>query len=376
MKSIILLSLILSHNVLGASSGLVKINSKNKHLLSPHCMKEVLNPYLGGDIFYVECAEALSLSHETNQSWHLATTNDPEASDQWALEAQSIFKWWEQGMVGSTEMKVAIIDSGVNVNHEDFDPLLFVNANEINNNGVDDDRNGYVDDYFGWNAVENNTALHDPFNHGNGIVGIIGAKSNNSMGITGLNWKVKIIPIKFFGINSGGTTDIAIKAIDYAVARGAKVINLSWGGYNDSPLLKEVMDRCRKLGILFVAASGNESNDNDIKPFYPASFELDNIISVGSINFHKDISDFSNFGKKTVHVLAPGESILTTISTTRYGYQKGTSFAAPQITGVAALVWAQHPHWSYLEVKNFIMQKCVQSEHLKEKALCGGYFSF
>jgi len=375
LKFITFLSVVLSHSVL-ANSGLVKMDSSFRHQLTPDCKKEVLNPHLGGDIFYVECSENLDVSLEVNQTWQLATTNDPESSDQWALEAQNIFKWWEAGRVGSTEVTVAIIDSGVNVDHEDFDPSLFVNTKEINNNGIDDDQNGYIDDYYGWNAVDSNTALYDPYNHGNGIAGVIGAKSNNSIGIAGLNWKVKIVPVKFIGGNGGGTTDIAIKSIDYAVSRGAKIINLSWGGYNDSPLLKEVMERCRKLGVLFIAASGNEKNDNDIKPFYPASFELDNIISVGSISFHKALSDFSNFGKKTVHVLAPGESILTTVSTARYGYQKGTSFAAPQITGVAALIWAQYPDWSYQEVKNFIMQKCVQSDDLKEKVLCGGYFSF
>ncbi len=376
MKLFILLSLVLSHSVLGASSGLVKFDSGIGQELDSDCQMEVLNPHLGGDIFYVKCSEELKVTHESNQIWQLATTNDPESSDQWALETQNIYKWWEAGRVGSAAVTVAIIDSGVNVEHEDFDSSLFVNSKEINNNGIDDDQNGYIDDYYGWNAVDNNTVLSDPYNHGNGIAGVIGAKSNNSIGIAGLNWKVKIVPVKFIGGSGGGTTDIAIKSIDYAVARGARIINLSWGGYNDSPLLKEVMERCRKLGVLFIAASGNEKNDNDTKPFYPASFELDNIISVGSISFHKSLSDFSNFGKKTVHVLAPGESILTTVSTARYGYQKGTSFAAPQITGVAALIWAQYPEWSYQEVKNFIMQKCVQSEDLKEKVLCGGYFSF
>lgn len=355
MKTLLVLSLLLTQSAFGASSGLLKITSKNRNLLNPECKTEVLNPNLGNDIFFVECKENPLLPLETNHQWQMALINDPESNDQWALGAQNIFKWWEAGHVGSQDVKVAIIDSGVNQRHEDFDTHLFIN---------------------GWNAIENNSSLEDPFNHGNGIAGIIGAKSNNGLGIAGLNWNVKIIPIKFFGASSGGTTAIAIKAIDHAVANGAKIINLSWGGYNDSPLLKEMMERCEKLGVLFVAASGNESNDNDLKPFYPASFELDNIISVGSINFQKDLSYFSNYGEKTVDVLAPGESILTTISTSRYGFQMGTSFATPQITGVAALIWGRYPEWSYKEVKEFILKNCKKQEELRDKAICGGYFSF
>jgi len=355
MKIFIIVTIFLTHSAFGATSGLLKVTNKNRNLLTPECKTEVLNPNLGNDIHLVECEGKSHLPLEMNHKWQLALINDPQSSDQWALGAQNIFKWWEQGHVGSEDVKIAIIDSGVNIGHEDFDSPLFIH---------------------GWNAIENNSSLEDPFNHGNSIAGIIGAKSNNGIGMAGLNWNVKIIPIKFFGTSSGGTTAIAIKAIDHAVASGAKIINLSWGGYTDSPLLKEIMERCEKLGILFVAASGNENNDNDQKPFYPANFDLNNIISVGAINFQKKLSYFSNFGKNSVDVLAPGESILTTISTTRYGFQQGTSFAAPQISGVAALIWARYPEWSYKDVKQFIMENCKQTEELEEKAGCGGYFSF
>lgn len=386
--SLFLAFFICSPSFAASSAWLVKASGRLKFPSS--CISETLNPNLGGDIRLVQCGSDFELAKifsasepggdvqvEENQIWKPADIelSDPESHDQWALDALNVKHFWETESRGDARIKVAIIDTGVDYLHEDLRENIAVNTAEIPGNGIDDDNNGYVDDYYGWNAFSNNSDPMDFHQHGTHIAGVIGAVPDNGIGVAGLNWKVSIIPIRFFGEN-GGSTDVAIRAFDYAVARGAKIVNLSWGGYRDSPLLKEIIARCAEKGILVVAAAGNESNDNDSTPFYPATFPLDNIISVGSIDWRGESSSFSNFGAKTVHVAAPGESVLSTIPNRKYGFMQGTSMAAPQIAGAAALLMAVHPGWSYSDVKGYILGHCQAEPSLAGRVGCGGYFRF
>lgn len=370
-----------------ANTWLVK-NSSKKPLNSLHvngCQYTLLNPHIGADIYEANCPQSVQLLNgEKSIEWKLFTQqnksyvepSDPLLMDQWGLDTMNVRSFWQSSTAGDRKVVVAIIDSGMSFRHEDLQQNLGINFKEIPANGIDDDGNGYVDDYYGWDAVNNSGDPSDRFDHGTHVAGIIGASSNNDLGITGINWNVSIVPIKFIDDQGGGRTESAIRAIDYAVARGAKIINLSWGGTSRSPLLEEVMTRCREKGILFVAAAGNESRDNDITPTYPASFPIDNVISVAAINLHNEMASFSNWGAKSVHVAAPGESILSTVGEARYGFKDGTSMATPHISGVAALVWAQHPNWTYQEVKNYILGHCKSGEKSEFPVLCKGHFSF
>ena len=381
MKRITILFLLFSTIAPAQSeTWLVKTSEKKIH----NCSYDLLNPNLGADIYAVNCSKSQNfLNAEKNNNWKLFTrpnktaieVKDPMFNDQWGLGLININSFWKNQTTGDRRIKVAVIDSGLNYRHEDLQVNLDINTNEIPNNGIDDDGNGYIDDYFGWNAADNSSDPMDDFDHGTHVSGIIGASSNNDIGIAGMNWNVSLIPVRFVDNHAGGRTEAAIRAIDYSVARGAKIVNMSWGGTTRSPLLEEIIKRCREKGVLFIAAAGNEAKNNDDTPTWPASFPLDNIISVAAINLHKELAWFSNWGK-SVHIAAPGESILSTTGENRYGFKDGTSMAAPHITGAAALIWSSHPNWNYLEVKNYILNHCVTDRLTKIPVLCQGYFSF
>lgn len=358
------------------------------------CKTEVLNPNLGADLLAVECPErdrALFKSSlkdggiaaiERNAVWTLPASAEAEEPtdelmhDQWALDAMNVRSFWENESRGDARVIVALIDSGVDYTHEDLQSALAVNAGEIPGNYLDDDGNGYVDDVYGWDSYQKSGDVMDVFNHGTHVAGIIGATVNNRIGIAGLNWNVSIVPVKMFGPRGEATTEGAIRALDYAVSRGARIINISWGGSKSSPLLKEAFERCREKGILFVAAAGNESADNDKVPTYPASFGIDNIISVAAVSLHDELSWFSNWGLTSVHVAAPGESILSTMKNHRYGFKEGSSMAVPHIVGAAALLWSAHPDWTYTQVRDYILSHCKPLPTLKDKVACQGYFRF
>ncbi|WP_415061180.1 S8 family peptidase [Bdellovibrio sp.] len=396
MLSILLTTLqliTLPSSALASSQWLVRASDKALLQNISGCQSSVLNPHLGGDIFKLQCHDPVSLSglspvanvhFEEESSWGIFTplnlnfigTSDPLVGDQWALEQINIESFWDKQSRGSTQTRVAIIDTGVDYEHEDLHTQIAVNTNEIPGNNIDDDNNGYVDDVFGWNAYENTGNAMDFHHHGTHIAGIIAAKPNNDIGVAGMNWNISLIPIRFIGSNGGGSTEAAIRAFDYAAARGAQIINASWGGRSNSALLKETIARCRDKGILLIAAAGNEAVDNDLTPTYPAGFELDNIISVAAVDLHGDLSTFSNWGKKTVHIAAPGESILSTITGKKYGYSSGTSMATPHITGAAALIWSQNPSWTYKEVRDALLQNCIPTPELKDAVQCGGFFQF
>lgn len=365
-----------------------------KKSVSKSCSVELLNPHLNADLYLIKCNGTfptyklfVSSQHSIEESISYKLKglphhnfnpdlNDPQSHDQWALSQMNVASYWKNQSLGSPQIKVAIIDTGVDYYHEDLKENIAINTFEIPDNNIDDDKNGYIDDYYGWNAFDKSSDPMDTNKHGTHISGVIGASTNNNIGVAGINWKVSLIPIKFFGPHNEGNTESAIRAFDYAFARGAKIINISWGGNTDSPLLKNVIQQCQQRGILVVVAAGNETVDNDKVPSYPATYPLDNIISVASIDWHSDLSWFSNWGANSVHVAAPGESILSTIYGNKYGFMEGTSMAAPQIVGAAALIWANHPHWTYKEIKSYILEHCVETVGLKDIIQCHGYFSF
>lgn len=253
------------------------------------------------------------------------------------------------------EVVVAIIDTGVDYEHPELAPNMWMNPGEIPGDGIDNDGNGYVDDIYGWDFYNSdNTVCHyqyDPISktniaatddnddHGTHIAGIIAATANNNIGIAGIasNVNVKIMTLKINGgPNATGSIGSAIEAIKYATMMGADICNLSWGTFNYNEALEIVM---RESNMLFIAAAGNSGTNNNSKPVYPASYQLDNLISVTYITPHGKLANFSNYGTTSVDVAAPGEDIFST-AVGIYAYMSGSSMAAPHVSAVAAMLYS------------------------------------
>ncbi len=275
---------------------------------------------------------------------------------------------------------VAVIDTGTDINHPDLKNNVWTNLNETPANGIDDDKNGYVDDVNGWDFANNDASVYDAASedgHGTHVAGTIAAEGNNGIGVTGVNWKAKIMPLKFLGGPNGGYTSNAVKAIDYAITKGAKISNNSWGGTGSSQTLKDAIARADAAGHLFVAAAGNGGSDgvgddNDSTPSYPASYDNPNIISVAATDSKDALAGFSNYGAKSVDLAAPGVSILSTLPANTYGGYSGTSMATPHVSGVAALLKSKDPAADDAALKERILKAADAKSNLSAKTLTGG----
>jgi subtilisin family serine protease len=256
---------------------------------------------------------------------------------------------------GSQSVVVAVIDTGIDGTHPDLQGNLWTNSGEILGNGIDDDRNGLVDDFYGWDFGNNDEDPTDVHGHGTHVAGTIGAKGDNQVGVTGVCWNVRIMPVKFFSDAGPGYTSDAVKAINYATRMGAKISNNSWGSNGASQSLSDVIAQAGTTGALFVAAAGNDSYNNDYYPHYPASFPLTNIVSVASTDQMDALSYFSNFGASSVDLAAPGSSILSLRPGGNYGLASGTSMASPHVAGVAALLLSKNPALSPSEMKQLLL---------------------
>lgn len=261
---------------------------------------------------------------------------------------------WNEGKTGDEAIIVAVIDTGVDRRHPDLEKNIFINTREIPGNGVDDDGNGYIDDTNGWNFVGSSPNVDDPVGHGTHIAGIIGARRDNGFGIRGINNKVRILPVVYLDSKTHGNMQNAVDAIHYAVDMGAKIINASWGG-GQWDELREAIQWAESKGVLCILSSGNDGENLDIYPYYPASFQLPNTIVVGSSSFDDAVTGDSNWGRRSVDIIAPGIEILSTLPGGQYGYMSGTSMAAPHVAGAAALLWSEHPLWTYKDVKKTLL---------------------
>jgi subtilisin family serine protease len=262
------------------------------------------------------------------------------------------------------EIIIAVLDTGVYYTHPDLSANMWTNPGEIPGNGIDDDKNGYVDDVYGWNFFHENNNTLDEDGHGTRCAGIIGAVGNNAQGVTGICWNIKIMGLKITFLGSDEWTfyvSNAIQGIEYAINKEAKVLNASWGAYDYSQSLKDAIDAANTAGVLFVAAAGNECNNNDFNGLYPASYNCDNIISVMASDAYDRRSIWpeypasSNWGPNSVDLAAPGTDIYTPGLGGTYYYMDGTSAATPYVAGAAALVWATNPTLSHLQVKKIIL---------------------
>ena len=277
---------------------------------------------------------------------------------------------------GSTSVVVAVIDTGIRLTHQDLKAQLWVNSGEIPNNQIDDDGDGYVDDVHGINAITGSGYPGDDNGHGTFCAGIIGAAANDGNPMVGVTWNVRLMACKCLDLSGGGTISDSITCIDYAVAKGARILNNSYGRQgNFSQAEYDAIAAAGQQGVLFVASAGNDSTNNDTTPSYPCSYALDNIISVAAIDRTGAQASFSNYGSKTVHLGAPGVAVYSCNagSDSDYTTADGTSAAVPYVTGVAALVLSPRPQrFSEDDLRNRILNTAKPTAALQGTTVTGG----
>lgn len=300
------------------------------------------------------------------------TPDDPSFSDLWNLTIISAPEAWDL-QTGDRANIVGVIDTGVDLDNEDLEANIWKNPGESGDgkesNGIDDDGNGFIDDYRGWDFINDDNNPNDDNDHGTHVSGTLGAVGDNGIGIVGVNWEVSIMALKFLGADGSGSLDDAIGAILYATNNGAKVLSNSWGGGGRSQALEDAIKFANDNGVLFIAAAGNAGTDNDSSPSYPASYEVENVIAVANNTSSDRLASSANFGKNSVHLAAPGTDILSTVRNNGYQRFSGSSMSTPHVSGAAALIWAQYPGISSNQVKIRLLGSVDESPPTPEKSL-------
>jgi subtilisin family serine protease/subtilisin-like proprotein convertase family protein len=312
-----------------------------------------------------------------------ATPNDPQYSSLWGLHNTGQTggtpdadidapEAWDL-TTGTSSTIVAVIDTGVDYNHPDLAANIWTNEDEISGDGIDNDGNGYVDDIHGYDFINEDGNPLDDQGHGTHVAGTIGAVGNNGVGVTGINWNVQIMALKFLGADGSGSTSDAIQALNYAVAMGAQLSNNSYGDTQFSQAFRNALEAARQAGHIFVAAAGNNGTNNDgASPFYPASYDAANVIAVAASDHNDRLASFSNFGATTVDLAAPGVDIRSTTPGNAYGTSSGTSMASPHVAGVVGLVRGLHPEWTYQQVIDQVLSSVDFPPALEGVTATGG----
>ncbi|MES2504452.1 MAG: S8 family peptidase [Myxococcota bacterium] len=315
--------------------------------------------------------------------------DDPFFKSQWSLRNNGQFggtlgvdlgalSAWDITL-GSPAAVVGVIDTGADYNHPDLKKNIWVNAQEIPGNNLDDDKNGYIDDVHGVNVITHTGDPMDDNEHGTHVAGIIGAEANNGFGISGISPNVTIIPCKFLDASGSGDTASALACLEYFAILATRTkdpisfvaTNNSWSGGDTMLALQEAVEAHRDLGILFIAAASNDSLNNDTTVSVPANIPASNVVTVAASDPKDGIATFSNYGKRSVHVAAPGVAIFSTVLGDDYGFLDGTSMAAPYVTGLAALLKASDPTLDWISIKNLIISSGQPTVAAKEKTISG-----
>ena len=311
--------------------------------------------------------------------------NDPLFNEQWSLKNTGqgggtagadicATRAWAK-TTGSRKVIVAVLDTGVDYRHRDLKGNMWQRPASLA--PYEDEHLGTIDDRFGFDAADGDGDPMDDNGHGTHCAGIVGAEGGNSEGITGVNWQVEIMPLKFLGRNGSGSLKDAIEAIDYVIARkragvNVRVISASWGSTFYSRALEDAIRRAGDAGVLFIAAAGNSRTNNDRRQHYPSGYQLPNVVAVAALDRRDALASFSNFGPKTVHLAAPGAEILSTWPNNQYEEHSGTSMATPEVSGVAALVLAANPDMTMAQLRERLLSSVDKLPALAGKVSTGG----
>lgn len=324
-------------------------------------------------------------------SMDFGTFNDPQVPQLWAFSGKYGIDVLDAYMALPTqtpeEVIVAVVDTGVDHNHEDLKDIMWINHTEIPNDQIDNDGNGYIDDVHGINVVVRDTNGRATSNtmashwHGTHVAGTIAATQNNGIGIAGVANNVKIMALRTVPDDSDELDSNIVEALTYAAKNGARIINCSFGkkANEGGMVVRDVITEIgKKHNVLVVVSAGNDSKgpfnwyDNDITPKYPASFDSENMLVVAATDQAGSLANFSNIGTKTVDVAAPGVSILSTTPNNGYAMANGTSMATPNTAGAAAMILGYNPKFSALQVKKALTSSVSKVANLKGKMTSGG----
>ena len=319
-----------------------------------------------------------------------AVPNDPSFANTWGLDNQGQTingvhgtadadidapEAWDV-TTGSPSVTVAVIDTGVDWTHPDLSSQIWINPGEncpgCRNDGIDNDHNGYVDDWHGWDFVNNDNNPMDDHGHGTHVAGTIDAAGNNAVGVAGVNWNARIMPLKFLDAQGSGTTADAVSAVLYAAQNGADVMNNSWADDTYSQALADAIAVADQHNSLFVAAAGNSGTDNDGSPTYPASYDNPNVLAVAATDNNDGLAYFSNTGRRSVDLGAPGVDIYSTWLGGGYQFLSGTSMAAPHVAGAAALAKAAFPSATAVGLKDLLLATTDPRPSLAATTSSGG----
>jgi hypothetical protein len=331
---------------------------------------------------YLVFAVLLILGLPSMASAESLVPNDPFYQDQWYLKKIGMEQVWGLSSVASGQtVIIAVIDTRVDIDHKDLKDAIWTNDDEIPGNGFDDDQNGYVDDVHGWNfvaksndvsALMTSSTAWDAYVHGTVISSLIAARGNNKTGMAGVAWNVKIMTLVGLDDEGNGMTDRVAEAIDYAVANGAVIINMSVEGETLDPALDKAISNAKKKGVLTIVAAGNSNvnggRDLDTDPVYPTCSSLDadvGLIAVGAVDQNDVRASFSDYGR-CVSISAPGVDILGAEPKSTYSEGwVGTSLAAPLVSGAAGLLKSVHPLWTPDQIKNRLLTTATSIDSLQ-----------
>jgi subtilisin family serine protease len=375
-------------------------------------LRRSLDPGMNGNTVKLHSQTRPVTGSNTTEILPGITPNDPLMGQLYGMQNIRAVNAWR--IARTTDVVVAVIDSGVDYTHEDLRPNMWVNPRETPGDGIDNDGNGVVDDVHGANVVGARVEIDretgkvsatfggDPMDdhyHGTHVAGTIGAVGNNKVGVSGVCWRVQIMAVRYFNGKGESDANTLAHAIKYAVDNGAKVINMSLSGRGRLQSDKEIIDYAREKGVLIVCSAGNvkeedKERDNDKVPLFPANFaeESDNIIVVANTDKDNKLNPSSHFGKRTVHLAAPGTRVVSTFPTRKteaiealeaqlkttigleYNILDGTSMSTPHVAGAVALLWGRKEmkDLNHLEIKSILLDNVQKINELQDRCSTGG----